>query len=146
MQKNDSGAGTSPTVIKILLNIVAPIFFGTTIYGLFRGLHFIDPTEKYFPIYSAKLPDWLQYNLPDGLWFYALLSALSLIWQDNSSRILYLWLLLAIILSYLTEIFQALHFIPGTFDWKDLLAYSIATIIYIFNFKIFNKQLLTFKN
>jgi hypothetical protein len=142
MQKNDTDLKRHR---QILLHIVAPIFLGTTIYGLFRGLHFIDPTEKYFPIYYAKLPDWLQYNLPDGLWFYALLSALSIIWQDNSSRQFFLWLLLAIMLSYLTEIFQALHFIPGTFDWNDLLAYSIATIIYIFNFKILNKQLLTIK-
>lgn len=141
MQKTIEVRGSNPKVIKILFNIVAPIFFGTIIYALFRGMHFIDPTDKYFPIFTTKLPDWLQYNLPDGLWFYALLSSLTLIWQDNFTRYFFWWLFLAIILSYLTEILQALHFIRGTFDKNDLYAYSIATIVFILNFQIFNKQL-----
>jgi len=133
-------------VLKTLLHTIVPILFGTIIYALWRGLHFIDATEKYFPLLSsAKLPDWLQYNLPDGLWLYALLSAITLVWKGNSSKHFFAWMLLAIILSYLTEVFQALHFIPGTFDWKDLVAYSFAVLFYAFHLQNFNQQFFTFK-
>jgi hypothetical protein len=86
-------------------------------------------------------PNWVIYNLPDGLWFYALISTLALIWDDKSSKYFNFWFFSAIILSYLSEFFQALHLIPGTFDWRDLFAYSIAVIIYNFTFLKFHKPI-----
>ncbi len=130
--------------LKILIHIIVPIFLGTTVYAFWRGLYFIDPSEKYFPFYSANVPDWIKYNLPDGLWFYALLSSVTIIW-NNSSKYYYIWLLSAIIFSYLTEIFQAFHFVPGTFDLNDLLAYTTAVIFYSINFQKINQPLFTIK-
>lgn len=130
--------------IRIFLNVILPIFLGITIYVYCRGFYFIDPKQKLFPLFHySKLPNWIIYNLPDGLWFYALLSTLSIVWKEYSSKYFVMWLLLAIILTYLSEISQAFHIIPGTFDWYDLLAYTIALLIfYSFNFKQLNNQLL----
>lgn len=130
----------------ILFHVIAPLLLGTIIYGLFRGIHFIDPAEKYFPAYTVKFPEFLVYNLPDGLWFYALLSTITFIWNGNISAYYLLWLLLVILLTYLTEIFQALHLIPGTFDWYDLLVYSITLIVYAFNLKNLRNQFQIIKN
>ena len=132
--------------LKILVHVVAPVFFGSAIYGLFRGFHFIDPTENIFPLYSVRVPELLEYSLPDGLWFYSLISAITLIWNDNMSTYFLAWLLLVIILTYCTEIFQGLDFIPGTFDWYDLLSYSFAILVYAFNFKNIRNQFQTTKN
>ena len=126
--------------VKILCHIIFPVFCGIIIYGLFRGLHFIDPNEEFFSVYSIRLPELLKYNLPDGLWFYSLISAITIIWKGSYSAYFSWWLLLAIVLAYLTEIFQALYFIPRTFDWNDLLAYSVAIMVYILNFRIPRKQ------
>lgn len=131
---------------KIIVHVIVPIFFGTIIYGLFRGFHFIDPTETIFPLYAAKLPGLLEYNLPDGLWLYALMCAITLIWNGHISTYFLCWMLLVIVLTYFTEIFQGLHFIPGTFDWYDLLSYSIAIMVYAFNFKNLYTQFQTTKN
>jgi hypothetical protein len=130
---------------RIFIHSFAPILIGITIYAFWRGLHFIDPTEKIFPLFSAtNIPKWIKYNLPDGLWLYALLSVLLLIWEEKISRHFVAWLLLAIIFSFLTEALQAYHLIPGTFDWNDLLAYLIAVTFCFLNF---NKQFLfTIKN
>jgi hypothetical protein len=119
----------------LILHVLLPIFLGIIIYALWRGLYCIDPTERVFPIYAEHPPNWIMYNLPDGLWLYALLATLILIWKRDLSRAFYLWLIFTIILSFLSELFQALHLIKGTFDWKDLLAYYFAIALYFFNFK-----------
>lgn len=126
--------------VRILSRISIPVFCGIIIYTLFRGFHFVDPAEKKFYLYPARLPALLKYNLPDGLWLYSLISAVTIIWKGNYSAYFSWWLLHAIVLTNLTEIFQSLHFIPGTFDWNDLLAYSIVIVVYIFNFRIPRKQ------
>lgn len=130
---------------RILGHVSVPIFFGVAIYGLFRGLHFIDPKEIFFPLYSVKPPKWVLYNLPDGLWFYSLISAITFIWQGNLSKYFLGWFFFVVIAAYLSEFFQALHLIPGTFDWNDILAYSLAILAYILNFKTSINQLLKLK-
>jgi|GEM_PF-567495 len=129
--------------IFFLKHITLPILGGVIIYALWRGIHFIDKTESYFPLFNAtKIPNWIKFNLPDGLWFYAFLSTILFIWREKISMNFFLWLLLAIIISLFLEISQEYQIINGTFDWYDLLAYFIATILCIINFK---KQILIFK-
>ncbi len=131
---------------KILVHVILPVFLGGGIYGLFRGFHFIDPKEYIFPLYHVRVSEFVEYNLSDGLWLYALVSAITLIWNGHISAYFTGWLFLAIVLTYLTEIFQGLHFIQGTFDWYDLLSYSIAIIVYALNFKNLRNQYQTSKN
>ena len=129
--------------LRIFFHIVIPIFCGITIYALWRGIYFIDPTQKIFPFaYWHNRTNWLLYNLPDGLWFYALLSAIAFIWKDSYSIFFIMWLFVASTLTFLSEFLQLFHFIPGTFDNYDLLAYSIAILIfYCSNFQQVNKPI-----
>jgi hypothetical protein len=133
---------------KFVIHCLFPVLIGITIYIQFRGFHSIIPKQNYWSFFfSMKIPNWIKYNLPDGLWFYALLSAIGIVWQEVSSVNFVRWIFLSIVLTYLSEILQAFHIIPGTFDWFDLLAYTIALFsFYFINFKQINKQLLlTFK-
>ena len=116
---------------SIFIHILVPILVGTTIYALWRGINLVDM----LPLLSSKPPEWIIYNLPDGLWFYALLSSIYLIWEENFPVHFILWLLITVILSCLMEVMQAYNFLNGTFDWKDLLAYMVAGIVSIFQFR-----------
>lgn len=129
--------------IKIFFHIIVPISFGALIYVLWRGIYIVDPAQKLFPLCDASyLPKWVKYNLSDGLWFYSFLSAVFIIWDENFSNNFIVWILLAIIVSIFGEISQAYKFIPGTFDWNDMLAYFIAATLWLLSF---NNQLLSFK-
>lgn len=117
-----------------LLHVIIPIVMGVAIYALFRGIYLLDPTTKIFPVFpSSSAPDWLLYNLPDGLWLYSLLSVMIIIWRDVFTKHFLFWIILASLISLVSEIFQAIGIIPGTFDWWDILAYLIAITLFGIN-------------
>ena len=123
----------------IILHIFVPLFMGILIYFFWRNLNLLIPFQENlirFEIVNA--PNWVKYNLPDGLWLYALLSSITIIWGGYPSIQLILWLFSTIILSYISEAFQAIHFIQGTFDWKDCFAYFLALIFFLYNFRHIN--------
>ncbi len=113
-------------------HIIVPLITGICIYVLFRRIYFMDPSGQFFPIFSSQIyPLWIKYNVPDGLWLYAFLSMLSLIWNRTFSLYLIIWCNAAILSSYLSEFAQMANLLPGTFDWKDIIAYTISTIFFL---------------
>lgn len=132
--------------LNVFLHVILPILVGILIYILWRGLNFIDPIQKNFPlIYTKDIPAWVIFNLPDGLWLYALLSTITIIWDYKQSLHHFMWIILAVCLSLFSEVLQAYHCILGTFDIKDIIAYLIAFSVYILNFYILNKISFIFK-
>ncbi len=90
--------------------------------GARRGIH-------------AVLPAWLEGILPDVLWSFALAWILAVVWRDSGDprpeprvprrgarRV---WLALGLTLAAGWEVGQGLGWIPGMFDWLDLVG-SIA--------------------
>lgn len=139
MQKVEDDLVRHRQISNIVFHVFSPILFGMTVYALFRNIPFIDPTRKVFPLLDLSFPfPWVIFNLPDGLWFYALLSSLIIIWGGNSSRQLVAWIVFAISISFILELCQGFNLIPGTFDVKDLIANCIASILCFF---LFNRQL-----
>lgn len=129
-----------PGYLKISLHVLLPISSGVIIYALVRGIPLIDSSQRIFPLFPAKhIPQWISYNLPDGLWCYAFLSAISFIWKETWSGSRCFWLGLAITAAFSSEVLQAYNFIHGTFDWNDLIAYTAATVIFYLNFQRVNK-------
>lgn len=110
---------------RSLLHIAIPILCGIAVYALWRGIYIVDIP----PILASRPPDWVIYNLPDGLWLYAFLSSIVFIWEEEFSWYFILWAAIVVVLSCLTEIMQAYNFINGTFDWNDMLAYLIAVML-----------------
>ena len=131
-------------ILRFIVHCLCPILIGITIYIQLRGFYAFNMKQNYWVfLKNLELASWIKYNLPDGLWFYALLSTIGIVWKEYSSKYFVFWLILVIVLTYLSEVSQAFHIIPGTFDWYDLLAYSIALFIFYFiNFRQINKQLL----
>ena len=70
--------------------------------------------------------------LPDFLWALAILNTTILL-RDLKVSNIYIYTLY--LLPFISEILQLFKFIPGTFDWYDVLVYSIAYLLF-FNSKI----------
>ncbi|HPR32544.1 MAG TPA: hypothetical protein PLK12_10625 [Prolixibacteraceae bacterium] len=109
-------------ILPIFFHVLLPLTGGTIIYGLWRGILLFG----WDPVLSADPPEWILYNLPDALWLYAFLSALTYVWDGERSGKGARWLLLALFLALFSESLQALSLIPGTFDVWDAGAYLLA--------------------
>ena len=86
------------------------------------------------------IPQWILFNLPDGLWTYALMSFTLLLWQEDPSVFAAkFWKITAFSLGIALEFGQYLHLIKGTFDWLDILTYLVFNCLSILVFKYLHK-------
>jgi len=146
---------------KYLLNIVLPVFLGITVYTLWGSKHLIiyrwlgdsvsgniSRIQNSSAIQNIKVPNWIKYNVPDGLWLYSLTTLIIFIWQKKLNIYSLPWILLCPFLAFGSEIGQGLKIIPGTFDVIDLLAYSLATVaasLHLINRNYIQTKLITIK-
>ena len=119
-----------------VITVIFQLFLGWLIYnirptgnGWIDNFKFIDSVESY-----DKIPDFLLFNLPDGLWVFALTSQIQILWKKRSSNLNLTWLFIALIFSFSFELFQLTNLIAGTFDYLDLV-FSLGA--WIFSFYIF---------
>ncbi|TKK65399.1 hypothetical protein FC093_20020 [Ilyomonas limi] len=103
----------------ITLNIALPIIAGSFIYLTFE------------PFGSHKI---INNYLPDGLWAYALMSTILIIW----SRVInFVWVVASLILFIVFETLQYYHIAQGTGDCWDILTYSVFGFIALLTNKYF---------
>ena len=76
-------------LVNSFIQILAPITFGTIIYILSRPQQ--TALSKLFSHGIVHFPNWINYNLPDGLWLFALLNSYLLIW-GKKVRQLFVWI------------------------------------------------------
>ena len=116
---------------------LASLLLGTALYLLFRPWTFeaaswFGLTDR--PSWLAdrlSVPDWVRFNLPDGLWLYAFLLSVTALWTGASGKLLpgaRPWLAGAIVVALGHEFGQAVGVTSGTFDFADVIAYAVATI------------------
>ena len=125
---------------KIAIHVAIPILIGFFIYILFRPdklimfdwLNSLGIGESISNLRdqspsNSKVPSWIIYNLPDGLWVYSLTALMLIIWQDTKDNKKYFWIFSPLIISIMIEIGQYALIIPGTYDYMDILLCMIAT-------------------
>jgi len=121
-------------LIKRLIILLFPLFVGVLIYFIYREPTFrfrrwinADEQLKFIDnLYKPNLPDWVIYNLPDGLWMISL--TYSILWLLNFKIINKFDLMLVLVpffIALLTECAQYYNVLHGTFDILDILFYSI---------------------
>lgn len=113
---------------NIFLYVFSPIFFGVLIYIFSRtnniyALKFLNFNNK-----KIEIPDWVNYNLVDGIWSFSLTMLIIIIWDWQVNKNSILWILVILVLSLLMEI----EF--GTFDWMDVLFLIIGFLLPFFLF------------
>jgi len=68
-----------------------------------------------------RLPNWILYSLPDGLWAFAYTFLIMGIWQGSPSPVRYFWFATIPVLVLGFEGLQGLEIIHGTFCFQDLV-------------------------
>ena len=104
----------------VLLNILLPLVLGVLLYGS-----------------ADHLPLLLKYYLADGLWAYAFVSSLLVIWER---KINLFWISMAIATAAGFEILQYRQVVAGTGDVYDLLTYIVFITTAISLNRFFTKQ------
>lgn len=119
---------------KIFRSTFIPLLLGGIIYYFSRpnSIYFLNWTNKILNFEPPKFnfPNWITYNLPDGLWVFALTNLLLIIWNYKINRQTISWISIPLILGV------GLEFSYGTFDLLDLTFIIVgATIPILFNLK-----------
>ena len=118
-------------LLSLLLGCINYYFFEPRIY-LFTLLPL--PPEKIYHIPNLVIRRFMTGYFSDICWccaLYFVTVALSrLNYLHSSGKIIIL------LLPFLVEVAQYFHFMPGIFDWFDLLAYGIILIVFIRTFHI----------
>lgn len=111
----------------LLLNILAPLAFGIIVYWLGD---------------NQCIPSLIHNYLPDGLWAYAFMSAILLVWDRQLNMI---WIIAAVLLSGGYELLQNYHIVAGTGDWNDILVYAAFFTIALLLNSLFKGSILNTK-
>lgn len=97
-----------------IIKIIGSLVLGFLIYACFR-----DNSIFYLGVNMHYAPDWLVYNLPDGLWTYSMTVFILALWDKHDLNN-YIWNLIPLFLSLSYELSQ-LILDMGTFDLCDIL-------------------------
>lgn len=139
------------TISKTRLLFLISVFSLTItllIYLLFRGnqikligyfdsrimfLHFIR-------LQSLKIinsiPQWIIFNLPDGLFVFSYTTLMLGIWHRNKYQ--YYWILFLPIALIIVEFSQLFKILKGTFDFLDIIFYTLfTTLTFLIKFKFY---------
>lgn len=127
----------------LLLTVITPLIVGATIYFLTRPhsikfLRWVDTTFQISSFKSLTVPSWIKFNLPDGLWTFAFLSFILIIWQRQIHICNAGWIMFPIAIAIILEFFY------GTFDPLDICAIIVASFLSLLHPK--NKYFLTIKH
>lgn len=131
----------------LLLQCLLPLTIGGIIYLLFRkdsrqfeivldNLGIISE-NKFFV--TDHLPDWIPYNLPDGLWLYSFITYLALVWKRAGRLNLIFIFFVPTLFAISIEFFQYAGLVKGTFDILDVITYLLVFIFSSFQFSFWKK-------
>jgi multisubunit Na+/H+ antiporter MnhG subunit len=120
-----------------LVHVLIPLLGGTVIYLLGRSLALLQMNTVLKLPYASphlKLPEWLIYNVPDGLWLYSFLMWLIITWKGVTGIQPCIWFVLLVLGAIGSEFLQKRSAIHGTYDINDLNAYFVSILFCLKNY------------
>ena len=92
--------------------------------------------------FADKIPEWILFSLPDGLWIFSYVSLMLFIWRNSVSIKNIFWISIIPILAIGSELGQLFGLVIGTFDIADLILYIFGmTLPFILFTKSINLRL-----
>lgn len=122
--------GNSKLSLDFIIHVLTPVGVGLLIYVLSRGSSDLEVGKLVTLMPFINLPEWLKFNLPDGIWLYSLLWSIYLVQRTSPPIERLLWLNIAIVLAFALEILQFVEDSLGTFDILDILIMVFATALF----------------
>ena len=83
---------------------------------------------------SEHIPAWFIYSFPDGLWMFAFVLFMMMVWDFRFEGIGKIWILSSVFLGITFEICQAFIKGMGAFDWMDMIFLSAGALLPILLF------------
>ena len=138
---------------QLIFGHIISLLIGGLIYVLFRtytlkmfdwyeniGLgQLINGLRKSTVLFADKIPEWILFSLPDGLWIFSYVCLMLFIWRNLVSIRNVFWILIIPVLAISSEIGQLIGIVPGVFDPADLLLYTLGmTLPFIFFIRSIN--------
>ena|SRR5687767_11825896 len=78
---------------------------------------------------NVQIPEIIIYSLPDGLWMFAMIMVILMIWDFRLHKRSMIWLFSAIGAGISFEFLQSMQIVRGTFDKMDLLLILVCAIL-----------------
>lgn len=122
---------------KLLILHLSSLTLGGCIYLFFRAdtllmFHWaknmqltaaLETIRTYTLPVKKELPGWVIFSLPDGLWNLSYVCLMFSVWEDDVNTKSIWWILLIPTIAILSELFQLINIVPGTFDLLDIIFY-----------------------
>lgn len=129
-------------ILTLITGGMIYILFRTSSLKMFSWYQIIGLDEltnelrKFTFQFADKIPEWILFSLPDGLWIFSYVSLMLFIWKNSVSIKNIFWISIIPILAIGSEIGQLFGLVSGTFDFVDLLLYLFGmTLPFIFYYK-----------
>ncbi|WP_449388910.1 hypothetical protein [Chryseobacterium lineare] len=123
----------SASLFLLFLGGLIYLIFRTERLIMFRWVEYLKLSDVITNLQKIStlyiLPDWFKYSLPDGLWIYSYTAILLEIWKQTVTKQNVFWILSIPSTAVLSEFFQLLKILPGTFDLIDLIFYFVGILI-----------------
>ncbi len=94
--------------------------------GVIENVHYMRALTEGI---GRRLPRWTIDSLPFSLWVISYMFSIGAVWEGSRLPARLIWLTIVPIMSISSEIAQAVHLVPGTFDWADLGLLASASMI-----------------
>jgi hypothetical protein len=131
------------TLVQFIFGHIIPLLLGAGIYLVFRTDSLkvfewmealqvsssIDVMRTELHFLRDYLPQWVLFSLPDGLWLFSGINLILCIWRNEISPANIGWLATLCLIAIGSELLQFAALLSGTFDFRDLSAYSLAIIL-----------------
>lgn len=118
---------------------IASFVVGSAVYLLYRSpslkvfswldyLHLKGPLLASRPDSTGGLPGWFLFSFPDGCWVFSYVLVIGGIWMGRIREGVVFLIILPVV-AIASEVLQGGGLLRGTFDWGDLIAYLVGTLL-----------------
>ena len=104
-------------------------------FGWLKAIGLYDMVLRLRP--DDKVDSWLVCSLPDGLWLFASILLMGVLWRFEPRRSC-MYSAPLVIIAIGSELLQIHHIVSGTFDIVDLVCYVMATVLGVAYIKFIN--------